>query len=64
MAIRNPMPPEMSAPVIIVPPILFFVLSSIGQFYQEMSQTTYIITAITNHTNPTTANGIAYLFPL
>ena len=34
------MPPEMSAPVIIVPPILFFVLSSIGQFCHGVSQAT------------------------
>ena len=37
MAIRNPMPPEMSAPVIIVPPILFFVLSSILIYYHAYS---------------------------
>ena len=63
MATINPMPPEMSPPTIIFPTILFFVLSSIGQFYQEMSQTTYIIMAITNHTTPKTANDIEYFFP-
>jgi hypothetical protein len=39
------MPPEMSAPVIIVPPILFFVLSSIGQFTHGVSYATLV-----NHT--------------
>ena len=29
-----------------------------------MSQTTYIIMEITNHTTPTTAIGIAYFFPI